>query len=132
MTEVLDSIFSSDSVVVLDGIVVPTGRERLNAQTIVDNIRDALSTNYNGLDSRLKGYTKHEAAVLKQAEAAQDGDLDSLKYLHDRMMGRPVQSTLNIGVTTDLKNFLASLENPEAPIVTEAEVIDQNAGVFDE
>lgn len=124
---VADVIFSpADGVMVMEGIIVPTGRERLNAQMIVDNIRDALSTLYNGRDTRLKGYTKHEAAVLKQAEAAQEGDLDSLKYLHDRLMGRPVQSTLSLGVTTDLKTFLAGLEDPEEPIK-----IEHGEGVFD-
>ena len=92
-----------------DGFVVPVGKKRISAQGIIEQLKDVLSTEYTGEDIRKLGMTKGEAALLNIAEKAQNGDLESVRYLHDRLMGKPTQTNLNLGVTADLKSFLGLL-----------------------
>jgi hypothetical protein len=101
------------------GIIVPINRTRVSAKEVFTAIQDALATDYDGLNPRMSGLSKNEAAMMSLANKAQDGDIESIKYLHDRMMGKPVQSTFNLNATADLKDFLSELSQKDAPISDE-------------
>jgi hypothetical protein len=117
----MNSIYSPDELAVHteEGFIIPAGKKRVSAQDVVEQLRDVLSTAYTGTDPKKAGLTKGEAALLKMAEMAQDGDVECVKYLHDRLMGKPTQTNLNVGVTADLKSFLGALT--DEPIDVEAE-----------
>ena len=130
-----DIVFSDDGAVAetRGGIVLPTGRRRVSAQDVIEQLRDVLSTDYDGTDDKKIGLTKGEAALLSMAEIAQDGDVETIKYLHDRLMGKPTQTTLNVGLTADLKSFLGGLV--DEPAITDVEATttppETDLGVFE-
>lgn len=117
------------------GILVPINRARVSAKEVVAAIQDALTTDYDGEDPRLAGLSKNEAAVMALAREAQDGSLEAIRYLHDRMMGKPIQSTFSLNATADLKDFLSELAGKEkasgSSIHQTDEDVPRDAEVFD-
>lgn len=80
---------------------------------IVEQARSALSTDYTGRDIEKVGLNKGAAMMLKVAEMAQDGDLDAVNLLLDRLIGRPVQQVNSLSVAATLPEFLDELNRRE-------------------
>ena len=98
-------------IVASGGIPIPVGRRQFSALDVVELVKNALATDYNGLDPKKQGMSKGAAAFLKLAEEAQDGDKAALDFLLDRFIGKPVQQTKNLNVSASMAEFLAALEN---------------------
>ena len=56
-----------------------------------------------------------EIALVKQLMLATTGDLDSFKYLMDRVLGKPVNQTNSISATVSYEDMLNQL-NPDEVI----------------
>jgi hypothetical protein len=92
------------------GIIVPIGGRRMTSAQFLEQLTNALSTPYSGRDPIKYGHlTKGEAALLKLAEAAQDGDQEAFEFLVERLIGKPVQQINQMNVTASLKEFLGAL-----------------------
>ena len=91
------------------GIIVPTGRKPVSAQDILITLQNVLAVEYDGNDESKKGLTMFDAALVEQARKASDGDLEALKFLVERVGGKPVQQVNNFNVNADLKDFLSGL-----------------------
>ncbi len=91
------------------GIAVPTGRKPVSAADIISTFQNVLALEYDGSDESKKGLTMFDAALVEQVRKASDGDLDALKFLVERVGGKPVQQVNNFNVNADLKDFLAGL-----------------------
>ena len=117
-----DIVTSRDGAIVETntGFILPTGRRRVSAADIVDQLRDVLSTDYTGSDPNKLHLTKGQAAFMTLAEHAQDGDIGALNVILDRFIGRPTQQVNTLNVSASLTEFLGALaeeiENPQEPI----------------
>lgn len=94
------------------GIVIPLGRKPVDAKTIVDDLKKALATDYDGLDPTLKGLTKQEAGRMVLARRVQEGDIEAIKYVDDRIIGKPVQQINSMNVSATLQEFLDGISLP--------------------
>lgn len=66
---------------------------------------------YMGPEADKIGMTLIEAALYAAAKKAADGDLDALTKLLDRLMGKPLQQTVQ--ATGTLREFLDGLANTD-------------------
>lgn len=101
--------------VLRDGTLLPTGPRGLSPSEIVSQIRDVVARKYNGPDESKWGMSLLEASLVAAAEKAADGDLDALNKILDRLLGRPIQQTIQ--ATGTLREFLDQIahEDPAAP-----------------
>lgn len=119
----------------------PFSKESINALT-----RAAFALPYNPkteidpdtgervpLESEMQylGYTQGEVMVMRACESAANGDLDTFKYLMDRVGGKAVQAVENINVSASLEQYLAAVASrsplEEQQHVEPLEVIDITA-----
>jgi hypothetical protein len=96
----------------VNGHIIPTGKKPVTGQQLIDSLSDALTELYDGEDPSKMGMTRKEAAMTAWARKAADGDLDAIRMLADRILGKPIQQVNSLNVTTDLKSFLSSLHLP--------------------
>lgn len=84
-------------------------------------MQEVLNLPYTGSHPDYQGLTKGEAMILAMTDRAAAGDLDAVKEILDRIMGRPTQSIQSVKVTGTLEEFLDAMgdHTPE-----QAEVID--------
>ena len=108
------------NVAVVAGEVVPVGAARMTPSEITAQIRSVVALQYTGTDADKIGMTLLEAALYSAAKKAADGDLDALVKLLDRLIGKPVQPTLQASGT--LREFLDVLARSECVEVTPAAV----------
>ena len=92
------------------GIPIPTGRKPVSANEIMDKLKSELAKDYEGPNPALIGLSKGEAALKLLADKAADGDIESLKLIMDRTMGKSVQQVQNLNVNTTLVEFLEQLK----------------------
>jgi hypothetical protein len=97
---------AGDPVAIIDGRVVPIGRNAISPAQIVDQLRTVVCRLYTGSDPEKKGMTLIEAALFSAAVKAADGDTDAMTKLLDRLLGKPMQQVANLNMTTTLKEFL--------------------------
>lgn len=65
-------------------------------------------------DARFEGLSNLEVAAIRRAEAAAYGDLESQKWIHERIEGKPRQQIESLTVTATYKDYLAELAKREA------------------
>ncbi len=101
--------------VLKNGTMLPTGPRGLSPSEIVSSIREIVARKYKGEDESKWGMSLLEASLLTAAEKAADGDLDALNKILDRLLGKPLQQTIQ--ATGTLREFLDQLahEDPAAP-----------------
>jgi len=97
--------------VLKNGTTLPTGPRGLSPSEIVANIREVVARKYIGEDETKWGMSLLEAALLTAAEKAADGDLDALSRILDRLLGKPIQQTIQ--ATGTLREFLDELANSD-------------------
>ena len=106
------------------GIVIPLGRKPVDAKTIVDDLKKALATDYDGLDPTLKGLTKQEAGRMVLARRVQEGDIEAIKYVDDRIIGKPVQQINSMNVSATLQEFLDGISLPVSTANGEVDIFE--------
>ena len=94
-----------------DGTLVPTGPRQLSPSEIVSQIREVVARKYTGEDETKWGMSLLEAALVSAAEKAAEGDLDALNKILDRLLGKPIQQTIQ--ATGTLREFLDELANAD-------------------
>ena|SRR5665213_577762 len=63
------------------------------------------------------GLTYYQVALLRQAErSARHGDLASLEFFSDRMIGRPAQVNVNVNANESYTDFLKTIAAEEEKI----------------
>ena len=63
------------------------------------------------------GLTFYQVALIKQAELACIGELDSLEFFTDRDIGKPAQVNLNVNTTESYSDFLKKIALAEGEII---------------
>lgn len=94
------------------GIVIPLGRKPVDPKMILDDLKKSLATDYDGKDPTLKGLTKQEAGRMILARRVQEGDIEAIKYVDDRIIGKPVQQINSMNVSATLQEFLDGISIP--------------------
>ena len=105
----------------VNGVPLPVDSEIIidNKETVKSIIRAAAALPYGsdddplGLYPELFGYSKLEVAMIKLMRQAAKGDLDAIKIVLDRLMGKPEQLSQSVAVTGTYKDFLETLKNKE-------------------
>ncbi len=69
------------------------------------------------LEPELMGLTYYQVALIKQAQLATLGELDSLEFFTDRDIGRPAQVNVNIETKETLESFLRKIAIAEGDII---------------
>lgn len=62
---------------------------------------------------RFQGLTNIEVAAIKAAERASRGDIETLKFLVERLQGKPKQQVENTNVNISLTDLLKSIDIPQ-------------------
>lgn len=62
------------------------------------------------LEPEYEGLTNIEVACIKQAKKAASGDLESLRFTIERILGKPKQAVEQTTVTMSLKEYLENLD----------------------
>jgi hypothetical protein len=93
--------------VLRDGSVLPVGPRGLSPSEIVGQLKDVVARKYTGNNPALQGMSLLEAAMLSAAMKAADGDLDALNKIWDRLLGKPLQQTIQ--ATGTLQEFLSQI-----------------------
>lgn len=76
------------------------------------------------VEPEFEGLTYFQVAVIKQAQrAARYGDLDSLTFISDRIMGKPAQVNLNVSTKETYEEFLQKIIDTEAKEVPHEEFV---------
>ena len=99
--------------VLRNGEVLPVGPRGLSPSEIVGQIREVVARKYTGEDETKWGMSLLEAALVTAAEKAAEGDLDALNKILDRLLGKPIQQTIQ--ATGTLREFLDELANSDTP-----------------
>lgn len=69
------------------------------------------------LEPEFVGLTFYQVALLRQAQLAAIGELDSLEFFTDRDIGKPAQVNLNINTEETLEQFLKKIAIAEGDII---------------
>lgn len=102
-----------------DGIPRPHTAWLLPKNRIDDVLLAAMALPYDGspdptgeiyLEPEYTGLTNIEVACIKQAKKAAAGDLESLRFTVERLLGKPKQSVEQTSVTMSLKEYLETLD----------------------
>ena len=70
------------------------------------------------VEPEFQGLTYYQVALIKQAQLATIGELDSLEFFTDRDIGKPAQVQVNVNTQETLDSFLRKIA------IAEGEVID--------
>lgn len=108
----------------VNGIPVPY-TEWVVDKTKIDSVfLTALSLPYTGredpitgqthIEPRFVGLTNIEVAAIRQAERSAEGELESLKFLTDRVLGKAKQQIDTTNVNISLNDFLSSMSEQVA------------------
>ena len=97
--------------VLRNGTTLPTGPRGLSPSEIVGQLKDVVARKYTGDNPLLKGMSLLEAAMLSAAMKAADGDLDALNKIWDRLLGKPLQQTVQ--ATGTLREFLDQIAHED-------------------
>lgn len=62
------------------------------------------------IEPEFKGMTNLEVGAIKTARKFAQGDLDTVRLLTDRLLGKPKQAIENMNVEVSLKDYLDSLD----------------------
>lgn len=100
--------------VLRDGTLLPTGPRGLSPSEIVSSIREIVARKYKGEDETKWGMSLLEASLVAAAEKAADGDLDALNKILDRLLGRPIQQTIQ--ATGTLREFLDQIAHEDGHV----------------
>ena len=108
----------------VDGLPVPVNGSVISKDALHQMARTTLSTPYeptkadedNGLAERYAGLTKGEVMYLRLASAAASGDVDAVKILLDRTLGKPVMHTENKNLNINYKDYLEEIAKKEQEI----------------
>ena len=98
--------------VLKNGTMLPTGPRGLSPSEIVSSIREIVARKYKGEDESKWGMSLLEASLLTAAEKAADGDLDALNKILDRLLGKPLQQTIQ--ATGTLREFLDQIAHEDS------------------
>ena len=98
--------------VLKNGTMLPVGPRGLSPSEIVSSIREIVARKYKGEDESKWGMSMLEAALMAAAEKAADGDLDALNKILDRLLGKPLQQTIQ--ATGTLREFLDQIAHEDA------------------
>lgn len=72
-------------------------------------MQEVLNLPYDGHNPAYRGMTKGEAMILALTDRAAAGDLDAVKEILDRLMGKPTQSIQSFQVKGTLEELLDAL-----------------------
>lgn len=119
----------------VNGVPLPVDSEILinNKDTVRDIIAAAASLPYEGegsflgLEPELFGHTKLEVAMIRLMRRAAGGDLDAVKIVLDRLMGKPEQLSKTFEVKGTYKDFLEVLAKKEEKENGSENIIDTSA-----
>lgn len=96
---------SGRDVAVFDGrVVVPTGDKQVSPAELTAQIKSIASLPYMGKDTAKIGMTLAEAAIYEMWLQASEGDIDAADKVLNRILGKPMQMTMQ--ATGTLKEFL--------------------------
>lgn len=118
-----------------DGIPRPHTDWLLPKNRIDDVLMAAMALPYDGspdpnmpgeiiLEPEYVGLTNIEVACIKQAKKAASGDLESLKFTVERLLGKPKQQVEQTTVTMSLKEYLETLDMADIVHSASTTVID--------
>ena len=68
-------------------------------------------------EQHLMGLTYLQVGLLKQAESMAVGNLESLEFFTDRMIGRPAQVNVNVNAGDSYTDFLKKIAEAEGDVV---------------
>lgn len=107
----------------------PVFREAITKENVISLKTAALSSPYIGLkdpdgsyidefEEEYDGRTCAEVIALRQAQKAARGDIEHIKYLEDRVLGKPTQHNQNLNYTVNWKDLVASINvvDEETPL----------------
>ena len=97
----------------VNGIPIPTGRRQVTGKDVIEQLKNALSTDYTGKDPKKYGLTKNEAMLLSIVEQAQEGNLAAADFVLDRFVGKPTQNINALSVTASLQEFLDGIDRTD-------------------
>lgn len=109
-----------------DGLPRPEYREAISKDGLNALIPAAVSCEYEPLEEmiydaqgkptgeyqlirgeeRFIGMTKAEVAAHRYATAAAQGDMEAIKFIHDRVLGKPKQQTENLNLDLSMQDYL--------------------------
>lgn len=104
---------------------VPVRMAMSPAEKFMETMKACLDLPYDGDDPSLKGLNMGEAMNVQQARKAANGDSAAFNLIMDRLVGAPVQRSMNF--TGDLSDFLDKVSDQ-----TKEVVIDVTADVKDD
>jgi len=107
-----------------EGMPIPYTKWVLPKSRIDDVFMASLSLPYEGeydletgealpIPPRFQGLTNIEVAAIKAAERASRGDIETLKFLVERLQGKPKQQVENTNVNISLTDLLKSIDIPQ-------------------
>lgn len=73
-------------------------------------------------EQRFAGMSNGEVGAIRRAEAYARGDIESAKFIHDRLLGKPKQQVENLNVNVTAKALLSRIADEEDTTVTVTEV----------
>lgn len=116
-----------------DGKIYTEYVEPMDAETITDMRLHALATPYEPKRSpdgellpgeeKYIGYAKGEVMSLREAQMAAEGDLDAIRHINDRILGKPKQQIDNLNVSISYKDYLEELANAHTPVAEIAQAV---------
>ena len=116
---------SEAPVAIVNGKLLPVGGRQTSAMQVLDQIKTVVCLMYEGEDPRLKGMTLMEAALVKQAIMAADGDGDALERFLNRILGKPLQQVANLNMNASLKEYLDELTRSDASPADDVDPFDE-------
>lgn len=119
----------------VDGVPLPVDSEiHITDKEVVKKVLQAAASlpyegegGFPGLDPELFGHTKLEVAMIRLMRQAAGGDLEAIKIILDRLMGKPEQLSKSLEVKGTYKDFLEVLSKKEKGEDESPTVIDTSA-----
>lgn len=118
----------------VNGVPLPVDSEIIPADK--DNVKKLMEAaaslpyegegSWLGLEPELFGHTKLEVMMIRLMKQAASGDMDAIKIVLDRLMGKPEQISKSMEVTGTYKEFLELLDKKDKADEPET-IIDTSA-----
>ena len=99
-----------------DGLPTPVDDVLISKAGIEQSMRAALSLKYRGywdvdkqdwvIEAEFLGMTNIEVLAIRMAQGAANGDLDMMKQILDRTLGKPKQSVESVNMNMSYQDFL--------------------------
>lgn len=99
-----------------DGLPFPSEAKLITKPAIEQGIRAAMSTPYRGywdkdqgcyvMEADFIGMSNYEVMVVRLAGAAANGDLDAIKEVMNRTIGKPKQAIETVSMSMTYQDFL--------------------------